>query len=388
MADTRIPLNVEQVDPISPLLLLTQRQRQNKLDKQQDEDRQRQIEREGIHDAQTLESLNQQSQVRDAQLSNAEIQGKSANLDLRRQALQVIASDGIAFNDLVQSGNIQGAAILGQELKRTMQTIGASTDEIDNILSMLGKDQAGAKAATAKAVEALTPHLPKIFEDIEDDQGNIVGQRNKETNQLSSAPSSLNPGNQSSQLDSYIKELQAARLGQQIKGDQVRTAATAAKTAADKEENDNRASQIQTEAQRAFDLTSKMLNNLSGLEGASGPISSRLPSFRQGTLDFESDMKELENLLTLGNLGRMTGVLSETDIRILANAASGLDAGGSEERMLNKLMEIQGRLSQIPNIQTQASSTEITTQAERDALPIGAKYTFNGKEYIKGRDNA
>lgn len=385
MADTRIPLSADQVDVVSPLLLLAQRQRQNKIDKQQEEDRARQIKREDIADAQTLEVLNQQSRVRDAQLSNAETQGKSANLNLRRQALQVIASDGIAFNELVQNGNIQGAAILGQELKRTMKTIGASTEEFDNILSMLGKDQAGAKAASAKAVEALTPHLPKIFEDIEDDQGNVVGQRNTETNQLSSAPSSLGPGNQSSQLDLYIKELEALRLGKQIESDEAKTAALNLKTAREQEKNDARKSQIQAEAQRAYDLATKMINNLSGLEGSTGPISSRLPSFKKNTLDFESDIVELENLLTLGNLERMTGVLSETDIRILANAASGLDLGGSESRMMDKLREIQRRLSQIPNIKTQISSTEITTQAERDALPAGATYTYNGKEYIKGR---
>ena len=105
-----------------------------------------------------------------------------------------------------------------------------------------------------------------------------------------------------------------------------------------------------TEAQRAYTLAGSLLSNDSGLKGATGPVSGRLPSFRESTTTFEADLKELENLLTLGNLGRMTGVLSESDIRILANAASGISTTASEDRMREKLGQIQERLSANPAV--------------------------------------
>jgi hypothetical protein len=42
----------------------------------------------------------------------------------------------------------------------------------------------------------------------------------------------------------------------------------------------------------------------------------------------------------------MTGVLSQSDIALIANAASGISERGSEARMNEKLMEIRGRVAE------------------------------------------
>jgi hypothetical protein len=105
-----------------------------------------------------------------------------------------------------------------------------------------------------------------------------------------------------------------------------------------------KAALVATELGRANVLVDKLLSNTGGLSGATGAISSRIPSLRGATVDFEADLSELQSLLTLGNLGRMTGVLSESDIKILREAASGLQIGGSEDRMRKKLAEIGDRL--------------------------------------------
>lgn len=105
-----------------------------------------------------------------------------------------------------------------------------------------------------------------------------------------------------------------------------------------------KAALISSELGRANILVDKLLSNTSGLAGSTGPISSRFPSLRGATVDFEADLSELQSLLTLGNLGRMTGVLSESDIKIIREAASGLQIGGSEIRMKQKLAEIGERL--------------------------------------------
>ena len=105
-----------------------------------------------------------------------------------------------------------------------------------------------------------------------------------------------------------------------------------------------KATLVATELGRANVLVDKLLSNTGGLSGATGAISSRIPSLREATVDFEADLSELQSLLTLGNLGRMTGVLSESDIKILREASSGLQIGGSERRMREKLAEIGDRL--------------------------------------------
>jgi hypothetical protein len=110
-------------------------------------------------------------------------------------------------------------------------------------------------------------------------------------------------------------------------------------------EQQERQSMQQMELQRIYDLTERLASNQAGLAGATGPVSSRLPSFREATVDFEANLKELQDLLTMTNLGRMTGVLSQSDIALIANAASGISERGSEARMNEKLIEIRARVA-------------------------------------------
>jgi len=120
-------------------------------------------------------------------------------------------------------------------------------------------------------------------------------------------------------------------------------------------ERESRDQMVSAEIARAYDLAAKLLANESGLAGATGPISSWVPSFRESTVDFESDLQELQSLLTMANLGRMTGVLSESDIKLIGQAASGLNSRASEQRMREKLAEIKTRLEGRLGIQQQAN---------------------------------
>jgi len=106
---------------------------------------------------------------------------------------------------------------------------------------------------------------------------------------------------------------------------------------------------IKNELIRAYELANS-LRNKPGLSGAVGPIQGRLPVFREATADARADLQELGNLLTMANLGRMTGVLSESDIRLIASAASGLDAVASDARAIQKLNEIVERLAANPKV--------------------------------------
>lgn len=93
-------------------------------------------------------------------------------------------------------------------------------------------------------------------------------------------------------------------------------------------------------------LKSDDLGKISGAETGIPLLGSVQSLFAQDALN---DLKSLTNLLTMGNLGRMSGVLSESDIKLIANAASGIgmnDQGTpiSEERLREILSEIKNRL--------------------------------------------
>ena len=97
---------------------------------------------------------------------------------------------------------------------------------------------------------------------------------------------------------------------------------------------------IINEAKTAYMIAKELRDNVEGLKGAVGPISSRLPSISEDTVEFESKLDYLQSLLTLGNLGRMTGVLSESDLALLSKAASGLDTGVGEAAFTQQLNTI------------------------------------------------
>ena len=97
------------------------------------------------------------------------------------------------------------------------------------------------------------------------------------------------------------------------------------------------------ELQRALVVAQRMANNTDGMAGATG-LDASLPSLRAATREFEADLKELTSLLTMANLGRLTGVLSNSDILLIGNAASGIDPKAGEPRMIASLSEIEGRL--------------------------------------------
>jgi hypothetical protein len=113
---------------------------------------------------------------------------------------------------------------------------------------------------------------------------------------------------------------------------------------AEVDETANRDQMILSEMTRLYDLSNSLLANKSGLARSTGPVSARIPTLRQDAADFKADLEEFQNLLTMANLGRMTGVLSESDIRLIASASSGISETASEERMREKISAIQTRI--------------------------------------------
>jgi len=85
------------------------------------------------------------------------------------------------------------------------------------------------------------------------------------------------------------------------------------------------------------------LFNNPALEAATGPVGRFLPSLKTltgETSDFSKDFENIKDNLTLGNLGLMSGVLSETDIKILSSAASSLSKAQTTKAFRGELTSL------------------------------------------------
>ena len=125
----------------------------------------------------------------------------------------------------------------------------------------------------------------------------------------------------------------------------------------------------------AFMILNELKNNPEGLSGAVGGFSSRMPSFSDETIDFEAKYKYVKDLLTLDNLSLMKGVLTDRDIELLANAASGLQLRMSEDafnQQLDTLIQEFGATLTKAGIDISEISRP-TVQSYRSDPSIGSK---------------
>ena len=96
------------------------------------------------------------------------------------------------------------------------------------------------------------------------------------------------------------------------------------------------------------DLANEILNDRA-LTATTGPVGQYIPSWKTltgKTSDLSKKITRLKSLLTLDNMGKMKGVLSDSDIKILTTAATTLDKGqttGAIEEELSRIIETVGR---------------------------------------------
>jgi hypothetical protein len=118
----------------------------------------------------------------------------------------------------------------------------------------------------------------------------------------------------------------------------------------------------------------------SNYAGAVGPLSSRLPTLSGDTADAEAYIDNLRSLLTVDNLPLLqgTGPLSDSDLAVLAGAASPLSnkmSEGAFKKTLEKLKQQATNRSQDASYEEVPSSSaevEVTDpQGNRFMLPIG-----------------
>lgn len=94
-------------------------------------------------------------------------------------------------------------------------------------------------------------------------------------------------------------------------------------------------------AETTVDLIDQIMNTPGYIENLSG-ISGKIWS-KPGSVAFDSEVvfEQLKNSMTLDNLEKMSGVLSDSDIKLLRSASSGLEPGMSEKSMRKRLEQIK-----------------------------------------------
>lgn len=103
-------------------------------------------------------------------------------------------------------------------------------------------------------------------------------------------------------------------------------------------------------AQQVRDLASELLQD-DNLDSVFGNMQGMMLSLFQSTVDAESKVDQLVDMLTLENIDKMSGVLSDTDIKILKNAGSRLSNKRiSDKAARSELEKIAGVIQRNPKV--------------------------------------
>lgn len=108
----------------------------------------------------------------------------------------------------------------------------------------------------------------------------------------------------------------------------------------------------------------KLLNNLEGVKRAAGSIGGYLPNVSSNAADAAADIRALGNVLTVENLGLMSGVLSESDIALLRDvAAGGITPTRSDARLIEEIKRIKQTLEKAAVTGGDASTIQENSMA-------------------------
>lgn len=313
--------------------------------------------------AQEQEAQMQQQEFQAQQAQRAQ-QGQMQDFEMMQARQQASFQDADAALRLAATGNYEAIIALAEDRMQLDQRLGGPMKG-DNT-AMLANMARRAAMGDAQAASQLNLQLAGIVEqglargvlqkpEVERDKGVVVGGRvvNPYTGDViaefpaeAAVAPAPTPQSPIGRLQSDITAgFIPSDLGQQLISSEM--AAAQGAQAAAQQQTQSAATQQQLmndEALRALSITESLISN-PNLKSAVGAIQGQyVPTFRAGTADVEVAFDELKNLLTMGNLERMTGVLSESDIKLIASAASGLDLRMSDAAAASKLNEIKSRL--------------------------------------------
>jgi hypothetical protein len=143
--------------------------------------------------------------------------------------------------------------------------------------------------------------------------------------------------------------------------------AVGARQAAAQSNNPANAEAVETAAE-ASRIAQALLKH-PGLPGAFGVVDQYLPTLRQSTADAQVLRDALTSLLTLGNVGKLKGVLSNADMEILKRASTTIAAPMSDSAAIAELQRIVSVMKKITGGGGGADTRSGTARAD----PLGIR---------------
>ena len=119
---------------------------------------------------------------------------------------------------------------------------------------------------------------------------------------------------------------------------------------------------------QAIENIRKLLANKDGVLALVGPFDQSFasPTLLGNTLNARTNVQQLKSILTAENLGIMTGVLSETDLKVIADiAGGGLDVNGDDEAFIQ---ELENMLVRFEAEEAQKSSNVMRFDAQGNLI--------------------
>jgi len=297
----------------------------------------------------------------EAQQAQRAQQARMQNVEMMQARQQATAQDLDAGLKMAARGDWESLIALGEDRMRIDQQLGGSleNDMTPMFVNMARRAAAGDAMAGSMLTSQLAQGVSAMYDrgllqmpEVQRDKGVVVNGRlvNPYSGDViaefpteAAAPTPQSP---IGRLQSDIAAgLIPSELGQQLITAEMAAAQRAQAEAEQKTQSAATQQQLMNdESLRALSLAESLIAN-PNLKRAVGAIQGQyIPTLRGGTADVEVAFDELKNLLTMGNLERMTGVLSESDIKLIASAASGLDLRMSDASALAKLSQIRDRL--------------------------------------------
>lgn len=114
-------------------------------------------------------------------------------------------------------------------------------------------------------------------------------------------------------------------------------------------------------------------------------MTSRLPAVFEGSVDAEAAFDSLKDALTMENLDKMSGVLTDKDIQLLANAASALRYGMSEGRLkveMNKILKAMDRTIKKASEGIPLESIQAEVASDINVTPSAEALSESAKKYL------
>lgn len=146
-------------------------------------------------------------------------------------------------------------------------------------------------------------------------------------------------------------------------------------------------------SQHAQDVIDRV-NNLETSPGFSGSVGfkgasslfglKKEPIAGTNEAGFNAEYNALKSLLTLDNIGKLKGVLSDTDMKVLSQAASSLDLNMPEKDFRNELNRVKSVMSKVPKVQKIGVKNEQSIDEDsHPSKPDSFGYTIGQKRFSK-----